>query len=223
MKTFLRITAAVAMATACMAATAQSAGTWSVRLGATRIDPQTSSGWLSTPSFPDTRVDVKANSQLTGGVTYMVTNNWAIDVPMGLPFKHDFVGNGAISGTGKLGRTKVLPATVFAQYRFGEANSAFRPYLGLGVTYAKFFGERTTTSLNGLTGGTLANPTTASVDSKWGLTPQIGFVYNFNERWFLDVAYYKSFLKTTAHLSSGQSVSLKLNPNVYAIGIGYRF
>ena len=207
MKTFLRITAAVAMATACMAATAQSAGTWSVRLGATRIDPQTSSGWLSTPSFPDTRVDVKANSQLTGGVTYMVTNNWAIDVPMGLPFKHDFVGNGAISGTGKLGRTKVLPATVFAQYRFGEANSAFRPYLGLGVTYAKFFGERTT----------------ASVDSKWGLTPQIGFVYNFNERWFLDVAYYKSFLKTTAHLSSGQSVSLKLNPNVYAIGIGYRF
>jgi len=39
MKTFLRITAAVAMATACMAATAQSAGTWSVRLGATRIDP----------------------------------------------------------------------------------------------------------------------------------------------------------------------------------------
>ncbi len=75
MKTFLRITAAVAMATACMAATAQSAGTWSVRLGATRIDPQTSSGWLSTPSFPDTRVDVKANSQLTGGVTYMVTNN----------------------------------------------------------------------------------------------------------------------------------------------------
>src|SRR5256885_10905249 len=124
MKTFLRITAAVAMATACMAATAQSAGTWSVRLGATRIDPQTSSGWLSTPSFPDTRVDVKANSQLTGGVTYMVTNNWAIDVPVGLPFKHDFVGDGAISGTGKLGRTKVLPATVFAQYRFGEANSA---------------------------------------------------------------------------------------------------
>lgn len=61
------------------------------------------------------------------------------------------------------------------------------------------------------------------MDSKWGLTPQIGFVYNFNERWFLDVAYYKSFLKTTAHLSSGQSVSLKLNPNVYAIGIGYRF
>jgi hypothetical protein len=123
----------------------------------------------------------------------------------------------------ELGRTKVLPVTVFAQYRFGEANSAFRPYVGLGVTYAKFFGERTTASLNGLTGGTLANPTTASVDSKWGLTPQIGFVYNFNERWFLDVAYYKSFLKTTAHLSSGQSVSLKLNPNVYAIGIGYRF
>ncbi len=123
----------------------------------------------------------------------------------------------------RLFRERRLPLTVFAQYRFGEASSAFRPYLGLGVTYAKFFGERTTAALNGLTGGTLANPTTASVDSKWGLTPQIGFVYQFNERWFVDVAYYKSFLKTTTHLSSGQSISLRLNPNVYAVGIGYRF
>lgn len=223
MKPFLRMTAAVAIATACMAAAAQSAGTWSVRAGATRIDPQTRSGWLSTPSFHDTRVDVQANSQLTGGVTYMVTNHWAIDVPVGLPFKHDFVGDGAIAGTGKLGRTKVLPLTVFAQYRFGEANAAFRPYLGLGLTYAKFFDERTTATLNGLTGGTLANPTTASVDSKWGLTPQIGFVYQFNERWFLDVAFAKSYLKTSTHLSSGQSLSLRLNPNVYTVGIGYRF
>jgi len=223
MKTFLRITAAVAMATACMAATAQSAGTWSVRLGATRIDPQTSSGWLSTPSFPDTRVDVKANSQLTGGVTYMVTNNWAIDVPMGLPFKHDFVGNGAISGTGKLGRTKVLPATVFAQYRFGEAQAALRPYLGLGVTYSKFFKNRSTAALTAVTGGSPANPTTAHIDNKWGFTAQVGFVWNFSERWFLDVAYYKSFLKTTAHLSSGQSIGMRLNPNVVAVGVGYRF
>ena len=51
----------------------------------------------------------------------------------------------------------------------------------------------------------------------------MGFVWHFSERWFLDVAYYKSFLKTTAHLSSGQSIGMRLNPSVVAVGVGYRF
>jgi len=117
----------------------------------------------------------------------------------------------------------VLPVTVFAQYRFGEAEARFRPYLGVGVTYGRFFKTRTTATLSGLTGGTPANPTTASVDNKWGITPQVGFVWKINDRWFLDAAYYKSFLKTTSHLSSGQSISKRLNPDVIAVGVGYRF
>ncbi len=205
------------------AAQAQVAGTWSVRLGATHISPQVKSGNLSAPSFPNTKVDVGSASALTGGINYMLTDNWAVDVPFGLPFKHKFYGDGAIAGVGEVGETKVIPATVFAQYRFGEANAKFRPYLGLGVTYAKFFKERTTATMSGLTGGSPANPTTASIDSRWGLTPQVGFVWNFNERWFVDAAYYKSFLKTTSHLSTGQSIDIRLNPNVFAVGIGYRF
>lgn len=208
---------------ACGSASAQVAGTWSARLGATHIAPQVKSGNLSAPSFPGTTVDVHSASALTGGINYMVTDNWAIDVPLGLPFKHKFYGDGAISGVGQVGETKVIPATVFAQYRFGEANATFRPYVGLGVTYAKFFKERTTAPLNGLTGGTPTNPTTASIDDKWGITPQIGFVWNINEKWFVDASYYKSFLKTKTHLSSGQSIDIRLNPNVFAVGVGYRF
>ncbi|WP_035225489.1 OmpW/AlkL family protein [Paracidovorax oryzae] len=208
---------------ACSGASAQVAGTWSVRLGATHISPQVKSGNLSAPAFPNTQVDVGSDTAFTGGINYMVTDNWAVDVPFGMPFKHEFRGAGAIDGVGKVGETKVLPATVFAQYRFGEAKSAFRPYVGLGVTYAKFFKERTTATLNGLTGGTPANPTTASIDDKWGITPQIGFVWNINDKWFVDAAYYKSFLKTKTHLSSGQTIDIRLNPNVFAVGIGYRF
>lgn len=204
-------------------ASAQVAGTFSARIGATHIAPQVSSGNLSTPSFPGTTVDVGSASALTGGLNYMVTDHWALDLPIGLPFKHDFSGDGAIAGVGKLGQTKVVPATLFAQYRFGEANAKFRPYLGLGLTYSKFFKNRSTAALTGVTGGSPANPTTAWIDNKWGLTPQVGFVWNFNERWFMDAAYYKSFLKTTTYLSSGQSINIKLNPNVFAVGIGYRF
>lgn len=70
------------------------------------------------------------------------------------------------------------------------------------MTYSKFFKNRTTAVLSAVTGGSPVNPTTAYIDNKWGMTAQVGFVWNFSERWFLDVAYYKGFLKTTAHLSS---------------------
>lgn len=220
---FLRAGCVLALAAACAAAQAQQAGTFSVRAGFTRIMPQTKSGDLSEPSFPHTHVDVGADTALTGGINYMLTDHWALDLPVGLPFQHSFYGDGAIAGVGKLGQTKVVPATLFAQYRFGEAQAALRPYLGLGVTYSKFFKNRSTAALTAITGGSPANPTTAHIDNKWGFTAQVGFVWNFSERWFLDVAYYKSFLKTTAHLSSGQSIGMRLNPNVVAVGVGYWF
>ena len=223
MKNSVRVTALAAALAASGLASAQSAGTWSARVGVTNLSPDVSSGNLSAPSFPNTKVDAKGNTQLSGGINYMLTDNLALDLPLATPFKHDLVGDGAIAGVGKLGSTKAIPATLLLQYRFNQANSAFRPYVALGLTYAYFYGERTTAALNGLTGGTLANPTTAKVDNKFGVLAQLGFVYNFNERWFMDASYSKSFLKTDIHLSSGQSINVKLNPNVFALGVGYRF
>ena len=223
MKNSVRIIAAAAALAACGLASAQSAGSWLARVGVTHLAPDVNSGNLSAPSFPNTKVDAKSNTQLGGGITYMLTDNLAVDVPLATPFKHDLSGDGAIAGVGKLGSTKAIPATLMMQYRFNEANAAFRPYVGLGVTYAYFYDEKTTATLNGLTGGTLANPTTAKVDNKFGALAQLGFVYNFNERWFVDASYSKSFLKTKIHLSSGQSINVKLDPNVFALAVGYRF
>ena len=221
MKNSVRIIAAAAALAACGLASAQSAGSWLARVGVTHLAPDVNSGNLSAPSFPNTKVDAKSNTQLGGGITYMLTDNLAVDVPLATPFKHDLTGDGAIAGVGKLGSTKAIPATLMMQYRFNEANAAFRPYVGLGVTYAYFYDEKTTATLNGLTGGTLANPTTAKVDNKFGALAQLGFVYNFNERWFVDASYSKSFLKTKIHLSSGQSINVKLDPNVFALAVGF--
>ena len=223
MATFLRAGAALVILAACATAQAQVAGTFSGRIGATRIMPDMDSGNLSAPSFPNTKIDVSSATQLTGGINYMITDNIAVDLPLGLPFKHKFYGDGAIAGVGELGQVKVLPATLFVQYRFLEANAKFRPYVGLGVTYAKFFKNRTTATLSALTGGGPGNPTTAKMDNKLAITPQLGFVYNVTDNWFIDASYHKAFLKTKAHLSTGQSIAVKLNPDVISIGIGYKF
>ena len=134
MKTFLKASAAVMVLAACAAAQAQVAGTFSARAGVTRIMPDVTSGNLSEPSFPGTTISVGDATQVSGGVNYMLTDNISLDLPLALPFKHKFYGDGAIEGVGQLGQVKVLPATLFVQYRFLEANSAFRPYVGLGVT-----------------------------------------------------------------------------------------
>lgn len=204
-------------------AQAQTAGSWLVRAGATQISPQVSSGNLSAPSFTGTQVDVRSDTQLSGGITYMLTDHWAVDVPLALPFKHDIVGAGAIAGVGKIGEVKALPMTVFAQYRFLEPTARVRPYVGLGVTYAKFFKERGTAALTGLTGGNPALPTTLEAESRFGLTPQVGVSVALSDRWSLDVAYYKTFVKTRNTLSTGQTIDVKLNPNVFTLGLAYRF
>jgi outer membrane protein len=205
------------------AAQAQSAGTFTLRAGATTIMPQVESGDLSAPSFVGTKIDVKKASQLTGGITYMWTDNISIDLPLGLPFEHDVVGDGAIAGVGVLGTVKALPVTLLAQYRFGDAKSLLRPYVGAGATYAYFFDSEATAALSGLTGGTPANPTTMKMKNAFGPTVQLGLAVNLSDRWSLDAAVMKVFIKTTGTLSTGQTIDAKLNPLAVSVGVGYTF
>lgn len=215
--------AALAAIAATGSASAQSAGTWQARMGAIHIAPSVSSGDLSPPSLAGSKIDVNSATQLGGGITYMVTDHIAVDVPLALPFKHRITGAGAVAGTGELGTTKSLPVSVFAQYRFGEAKAKFRPYVGGGLTYAKFFKETATNTLSSITGGTPDTPTTMSIESKLAPTLIIGAVYAFDDRWFIEGTVGKTFLKTSTKLSTGQTIHTRLNPTMVAVSIGYRF
>ncbi|MET4576019.1 OmpW/AlkL family protein [Ottowia thiooxydans] len=215
--------AALAAMTVAGGAFAQSAGTFQVRLGAIHIAPSVSSGDLGPPSLPGSKIDVEADTQLGGGITYMVTDNIALDVPLALPFKHRIKGDGAVAGTGELGHTRSLPMSLFGQWRFGEANAKFRPYVGGGLTYAKFYKETASNTLSSITGGSPSVPTTMSIQSKLAPTLIIGMVYSINERWFVEAMVGKTFIKTKTTLSTGQTIDARLNPTTAALSVGYRF
>ena len=217
------IVVAALLAAAAGSAQAQSAGALIVRVGATRIAPDVRSGDLTPPSLAGTRADVRADTQPSAGLTWMASDNLAIDVPLAAGFKHDITGAGAIAGVGKIGEVKVLPITLLAQYRFAGANDALRPYVGLGPTYARFYKARSTATLTALTGGLPSSPTTLSVDSRWGFTAQLGLAMEVAPRWYLDAAVLKTKLKTRTSLSTGQTLNIKLDPWTYTVGIGYRF
>lgn len=222
-KNMPRILAAAALAGAAVAAHAQTAGTWFGGVGATRIAPNTSSGNLTPPSAPNTQVDVGADTQVTLSIGRMLTDNWSVEVPIGLGYKHSINGAGAIAGVGQIGTVHVLPISVFAQYRFLEPAARFRPYAMLGVTYAHFYDEQGSATLNALNPANPTGGTGLSVDSRFGFAPGLGVTARINDRWYVDLQYARTFLKTTTHLSSGQSIDTKLDPDVYTIRVGMFF
>jgi outer membrane protein len=204
------------------AAQAQSAGTWLGRIGATSVMPQVKSDELSAPSVPNTRIDVSNATSLGGGISYMLTDNWSVDLPLALPFKSKIKGAGAIEGSGEIGSAEVVPVTVFAQYRFREARATWRPYVGMGLTYANFINEKGNGTLTGLT-----NPggpgTNLKIKDKFALTPQIGATVFVTPKVFIEGLVAKSFLKTRSTLSTGQTIDVRLDPLTVGLYVGYRY
>jgi outer membrane protein len=219
----IRTALAAVVAAAAAGAQAQVAGTWYGGIGATRIAPNTSSGTLSPPSAPGTTIDVGPDTQPTVFVGRMLTDHVAIEVPIGLGFEHDITGTGAIAGVGKIGSVRALPVSVFAQYRFLEPTARLRPYVVLGLTYAYFYDEQGSAALNGVNPANPPGGTALSVESKWGLTPGLGVTANITDKWFVDLQYARSFLRTTTTLSSGQKISTRLNPDVWRVAVGMKF
>jgi len=183
-----------------------------------------SSGNLSAPSPAGTQVDVGADTRATAQLTYMVDNHWAVALPLGTGFKHKIYGAGNISNTGQIGTVSALPISLFGQYRFGQADASWRPYLKLGLSYVQFSDAQGSAALNGINP---ANPVGGStglkVDSRWALSPGLGMVVQLDQGWFLDLSWSRTYLKTTTTLSTGQTIDTTLNPGTTTVGVGLRF
>lgn len=210
------------MAVSSSAALAQSAGTWLIKGGFNGIAPAVKSGDLSAPSLPGSQVDVASANSLIATATYMLTDNASVEFLAGLPYKHDIQGAGSLAGVGKLGSIKQISPTVMAQYRFMAPSVTLRPYVGVGLTYAYFYGAEGSAALTALT-----NPggpaTRLSSTSGFGVSPQVGATIQLHERWYLDASIIKTFLKNSTTLSTGQKIDTTLNPLSTNVSIGYRF
>ncbi|OEZ61982.1 MULTISPECIES: OmpW family protein [unclassified Duganella] len=223
MKNTVKLLALAAALTVASAASAQqTAGTWLGTLGINKITPKVDSGDVSAPALPGTKADVGTDTKPRFAIAYMLTDNISAELDLGLPYKHDLIGAGAIQGTGKLGTSEVLPPTAFVQYRFLPANSMFRPYVGLGITYAMFQKETGSGQLTALlnTGGP---GTTFKLDDKWAVSYQIGGTVKINEKWFIDATVIKTKLKTMVHFSTGQTQDVRLDPLAVSVSVGYNF
>jgi len=92
--------------------------------------------------------------------------------------------------------TKLLTPLVIGSYHFGSRDSWVRPYLGIGATYAVFFGARTTSFFDQYQGG----KTTVSTKNAFGVGPFVGLSSPISDDWHVNLSVGQLKLNTTARL-----------------------
>ncbi|MCG3728617.1 outer membrane protein OmpW [Vibrio cincinnatiensis] len=186
-----------------------------VRAGLAAVVPNDSSDKIPNTS---NELEVNTNTQLGLTIGYMLTDNFSVELLAATPFSHDI--STKLGGLGDIGKTKHLPPTVMVQYYFGEANSAFRPYVGAGVNYTKFFDEKFNST------GKSAELSDLKLDDSWGLAANIGFDYMLDDNWFFNASAWYANIETTAKYkidSNKVATDVKINPWVFMIAGGYKF
>ncbi|WP_393935804.1 OmpW family outer membrane protein [Aeromonas rivipollensis] len=187
------------------AAMAHQAGDILVRGGLAFVSPQTSSDDVLGTG----ELDIDSNMQLGLTLSYMLTDNWGVELLAATPFSHSV----STPGLGEVAKVKHLPPTLMAQYYFGDANSKVRPYVGAGINYTTFFDEEGRGALAG---------TDVSVDSSWGLAGQVGLDMAINDRWFVNASAWLIDIDTDVHTGVG-TINTSIDPVAFMFGVGYRF
>lgn len=175
-------------------------GDWLIRAGGSYVSPKSDNHDV---------VSVESASSFTFNVSYMMTDIWGLELLAAYPFKHDIELN---DGT-KVGSTEHLPPTLTLQYHF-RPTEALQPYLGFGVNYTNFFSEKTTGPLEG---------SDLSLGDSWGFSGQIGFDYLMNDNWLFNLDARYIDIETKAKLDDSSLGTVKIDPWVVAVNIGYRF
>ena len=165
---------------------------------------------------------VGSATTLLFGFSHMLNDHWAVAFAGGIPPKHDINGTGNLAPFGVITTVKQFAPTVFANYHFNEAGSKFRPFVGLGVNYTKFYDITSQPAGNLASGG----PTSVTLSSYTGLAATIGMNYKIADHLYLNANLAAANVSTDMVATTGsiqRTTHVKLNPILYSAGLAYSF
>jgi outer membrane protein len=194
------IAAAVLAACFVTAAMAQASGEgpWMVRARAVHLDMANKDGTglgLSVNNKTIPEVDV----------SYFFTPNIAAELVLTVPQKQTVSLGGASIGT-----FKHLPPTLLMQYHFTGLNG-YKPYVGAGINYTRI------TSVN------LLNGAAGLENDSWGGALQVGMDFPLDKNWSLNFDVKKVYIRSDVFVGGADRGTLKLDPLLVGVGLGYRF
>lgn len=119
-------------------------------------------------------------------------------------------------------RVKQAAPTLFLNYKFLDASSALRPYVGVGINYTNF--KVTSTAA----GNAMYNdgPVRISSTDSIGLAFQMGANYKFDKNWLVSASWATAGVKNNVTIrtnSSQQTLSYRFHPSVFSLMVGYQY
>jgi len=189
------IALAVVLAATGAAAQSQTAeGPWLLRLRATHMNMHEDDG-------TGLGLSVRSKTIPEMDVSYFYDRNMAVELNLTAQERYTLS-----SGSGSVGTFRQLPTTLLWQYHFTDL-PGYKPYLGLGVHH---------TLMSSVSLGTL------TLDRhNWGGVLQAGVDIALDRNWSVNLAVKK--LYTGVDVSGSAAGTLKLDPVMAGVGIGYRY
>ena len=140
-------------------------------------------------------------------VTYFFNKNVAAELILTVPQEM------TVSAGGNVGTFKALPPTLTLQYHFTQFNG-YKPYVGAGVNYTKISHQNIGT-----------NGSLGLSDHSTGLALQAGVDVPLNKQVSFNFDIKKVQIKTNVYADGGatNTGTLKLDPTLIGVGVGYRF
>jgi outer membrane protein len=207
---------------------------YTVLVGGAYVDPNSSAGTATGPLTPLGAISltVKPQTTLFFSVAREINDKWDLEVAMGFPPTHDVAlrvtdasalpASVAAQDGVIISKVRQVAPTVFANYKFGDAGSKFRPFVGAGINYTQFDQTESTAANNAINGG----PTNIKLSDSWGLAWHAGAVYKFDKQWSLMGSYATAQVNsviTTNTLGIERKVDISFRPAVFIMAVGYSF
>ena len=204
-----------------------------VRAGFAHLNPDTGSGTsfahvLPTP-LAGLGVDISKETLLFFSLAKDISPQLEIELAAGLPPTSDIAVRVAPSAPGVLGQfdgrvlaqVRQVAPNLYLNYKFGDAQSAWRPFVGLGLNYTRL-SARSASAI----GSNIGSLVHLHIGSSWGLAAQAGMSYKINDKWSAQasVATFRVKSRMTIHVGGiERGVTLRMNPVAAAAGLSYSF
>ena len=198
--TRLALAAAAAASLAAPVAAQAAEGPWLVRARAVYLDA------ANKDSIAITDVSINDKWLPEVDISYFFTPNIAAELILTYPQKQDVRSS---AHGGKIGSLKHLPPVLSLQYHF-QPQSQVRPYVGAGINYTRF--------------SSVDLPAGFEIDkNSFGPSLQAGVDIEVSRGVFLNLDIKKTYIRTDLKAAGTKLGTIKVDPVLFGIGVGYRF
>lgn len=208
------IAALLATMAALPAAAQETQGNWLVRARAVYLKPANHSAPVADLSIPADAITINSKTIPELDVTYFFTPNIAAELVLTVPQKQTVtVQQSALGGPVDIGTFKHLPPSLMLQYHF-MPTAKIRPYIGAGLNYTRL------SSVN------LQVPTVGRLqlqNESFGFAMGAGVDIEVAKNTYLNLDVKKLRIRSAVNMNGVQLSTVKVDPWLFGVGVGYRF